>query len=102
DCERPAHGDCTGPPFFERRIIEERVRAGVKKLVGKGRRLSTIQTNRLDFLCLQTPKHAKKTVDVRCFMKTVVYCLPYQRMIGKRDVADDVFLAGRLRWKHSG
>ena len=70
--------------------------------MGEWGRLTAVEADQLDRPGLDVPQHRQPAIQVGDFMKTIVYRLPNDRLIGNFHVADDIFLAGGLGGEDRG
>ncbi len=89
------------PPFFQRRVVQKRIRICIQDLMAKRRRFAGIAGNQGDIARYNMCQGLQPARQVHRLLQTVVDRLPHQGMIGNDDIAVVVFQAtGRLRKDH--
>ena len=91
-----AQGNCARPSLLERRVVEERVGAGVQNLVGKGGRLHRVHAVDPDRPRLDPRQQLRQGREVGRLVQAVVEGLLHQGVVRNLDRVGDVVLTRHL------
>ena len=83
-------------PFFERRVVEKRVRVRIQNLVTERRRLGRIDRDRTDFAGFETLQNADQAVEIHRFVQAVIDRLAHQHVIGNTNRPGEILGARGL------
>ena len=87
-------------PLLEGGVVEEGVGPAVEDLVGQRRRLGGVPAGDGDGAALEASTSADQALDVHGLVQAVVHRLADQHMVGDRDRAGGVLLAGGQGREH--
>ena len=100
--QHAAHFHRPGAAFFERGVIEIRIRIRIKNFVGKLRRNRSLHGDAADCPRSYSIQDILQAFDVHRFRKSFLHRLARQRMIRNGNFALYVLLASECLRKHSG
>jgi hypothetical protein len=83
-------------PFFERSIVEKRIRIRVQNLVTERRRLRRVDRDRADLAGFEAAQHTEQAVEIHRFMQAVVDRFAHQHVIGDANRSGEILGARGL------
>src|SRR4029077_14578790 len=97
-----AHFDGAGAPLFEGCVVEISGGIGVNDIVGKLRRNRGIDGEAANAALGHVGQHALETLDVEGLGKNVLHGFANERVVGKGDLAIEIFRTGERFGKNGG